>query len=57
VAPHGQGWAVEFKTPGGEPSDEQVEWQQAVIKLGVPYLLTESFDEAISFVMGLVGRR
>ena len=53
IAPHGRMWAIELKMPGGERSSEQVAWAESVIALGVPYLCTESYDEAIAFVVGL----
>lgn len=54
VAPNGKGWAVEFKMPGGERSPEQVAWALSVQAVGVAYLCTESYDEALEFVRAIV---
>jgi hypothetical protein len=45
--------AVEFKSEKGKLSDNQAEWIERLIDMGVPCIVSRDADEAVEFLRGL----
>jgi hypothetical protein len=45
--------AIEFKSEKGKLSDNQAEWIERLIDMGIPCIVSRDADEAVEFLRGL----